>query len=337
MGMNRYFKLVCIHEDPEWYLREFLSGRARYGWSGRGCDLREIKKMEWATWTDVQRVAWSYSKFLAERIAVGHRIVIQMERPIRRFLIAEVVSPGYEFTPGDLDDFNHVLHVRPLTSKPIPINSKETTAALKHDLSKRGNYYEIYPEESIHELDALVEKISKGDIDLTAVRTDEDTLDATLRDIKTRTIREIHRKWPGKDFERFCAMLLHKIDYIEVKDLTDRGRGWDMLIRIINPLTQTILHDDVPVQCKNYEGGVDDFGPIDDLERCLENSDSPVAYLMILGQLSPKFMAELQIRQDALQKKRDRPTTFEIVSEDRIAEIYSAFVMSGLSQQRMIT
>ena len=32
--MVRYFKLVCRHEDPEWYLKEFLSGRARFGWSG---------------------------------------------------------------------------------------------------------------------------------------------------------------------------------------------------------------------------------------------------------------------------------------------------------------
>ena len=131
--MPRYFKLVCLHDDPQWYLEEFRQGRARYGWSGPGSNLRSIKARidagEWKNRTDDEVQAWSYTQFL----------------------IGEVIPPGYEFSPGDLDDFNHVLHITPITREAIPINSKAVTATLKHDLSKRGHYYEIYPEDSIRE------------------------------------------------------------------------------------------------------------------------------------------------------------------------------------------
>jgi Restriction endonuclease len=332
--MNRYFKLVCTHENPDWYLQEFLAGRVRFGWSGPGCDLREINRKNRATWSDDQRVTWSYTKFLVERIVPGDRVVVQTEQPIERFVVAEVIPPGCDYAPGDLDDFNHLLHARPLTPNPIPVNSNAITAALKHDLSKRGHYYEIYPEESIRELDALVDQVAANKVDLTAIRTDADTLDHTLRDTKRHIIREISRKWPGKDFERFCEMLLRKVDYIEVKELRDSGKGWDLLVRIVNPLTQTILLDDVPVQCKNYAGDVTSLAPIDDLDRCIRNSNSQVAYLFILGRLSEKFREALQIRQETLQKELDRPVSLEIVTEDRIAEIYATYVVRGLSGSR---
>jgi len=259
--MSRYFKLVCTHEIPDWYRQEFLAGRVRFGWSGPGCDLREIKRKEWTTWSDYQRVTWTYTKFLVERIKPGDRVVIQTEQPIERFFIAEVIQPGYEYAPGDLDDFNHLLHARPLTQSPIPINSSAITAALKHDLSKRGHYYEIYPEESIRELDALVELVAVDKVNFARIRTDADTLDHTWRDTKRDIIKAISRKWPGKDFERFCEMLLRRIEYIEVTERCDRGKGWDLLVRIINPLTRTILLDDVPVQCKNYTGNVTELTP----------------------------------------------------------------------------
>jgi hypothetical protein len=153
--MPRYFKLVCLHDDPQWYLEEFRQGRARYGWSGPGSNLRSIKARidagEWKNRTDDEVQAWSYTQFLIERVGIGDRVVVQTEQPIRTFLIGEVIPPGYEFSPGDLDDFNHVLHITPITREAIPINSKAVTATLKHDLSKRGHYYEIYPEDSIRE------------------------------------------------------------------------------------------------------------------------------------------------------------------------------------------
>lgn len=327
--MNRYFKLVCLSEKPEWYLEEFFAGRVRFGWSGPSSDLRYIREKrltDWDSLSNDQKVTWQYSQFLVERIVPGDRVVVQTEQPLRSFLIAEVVAPGYEFSPGDLDDFNHLLHSRPLTSRPIPINSIAVSAALKHDLSKRGNHYEIYPKDSVEELDHLVQKVDSDEIDLIKIRTDADTLDHTWRDTKRGIIREISRKWPSKNFERFCEALLRKIDNIEVKELRDNGKGWDLLIRIVNPITKTILLDDVPVQCKNFTGEVTSHAPIDDLARCVKNSGSHVAYLFILGQLSKTFLEELRVRQEVLVKELGRPVVFEVVNEDRIAEIYTAYL-----------
>lgn len=75
--MNRYFRLICTHEDPKWYIEEFRAGRVRFGWSDPGCDLREMHKKDWVTWSDDQRVTWSYSKFLVERVVPGDRVVVQ--------------------------------------------------------------------------------------------------------------------------------------------------------------------------------------------------------------------------------------------------------------------
>jgi hypothetical protein len=326
--MPRYFKLVCLHNDPSWYIQEFLSGRARFGWSGPGSDLRKIraKVNDRTEMSDEERITWRYTQFLSERIVPGNRLVVQTEQPLRRFLIGEVVAPGYDFAPGGLPDYNHVLHVRPLTQGPIPINSKAVTAALKHDLSKRGQYYEIYPEDSIYELNQLVERPASETSGLTSIRTDDDTLDETLQGIKGRIVREISRKWPAKDFERFCEFLCNQVDYIEIKKRQDTGKGWDLLLRIINPLTRTTLLDDVPVQCKNYSGDVDLKQPIDDLERCIRNSKSSIAYLFILGNLSHDFLHALEQRQESLGEELGHKVSFEVVDQDRIAELYAAFL-----------
>jgi hypothetical protein len=62
---------------------------------------------------------------------------------------------------------------------------------------------------------------------------------------------------------------------VEVIERSDRGKGWDLLIRILNPITGTPLLENVPVQCKNYSGEVSDFNAIDDLERSILHSKSP--------------------------------------------------------------
>ncbi len=324
--MHRYFKLVCLHEDAAWYTREFLSGRARFGWSAPGLDLRKIVMKNPSERSEDERVTWRYTGFLRERIEPGNRLVIQTEQPLQRFLIGEVIEPGYDFAPGDLEDFNHLLHAKPLTSEPIPINSKAVTAALKHDLSKRGQYYEIYDEDSISELDQIVDQLLLGTIELATIRTEDDTLDQTLRSIKRRIVDEISRKWPSKDFERFCELLCKQVGYIEIKTRQDTGKGWDLLLRIINPLTRTTLIDDVPVQCKNYSGEVNSEQAIDDLERCVRNSKSPVVYLFILGRLSQDFLHALWRRQVSLKKELNRDVSFELVDEDRIAELYATFL-----------
>jgi|GEM_PF-2066941 len=321
--MSRYFKLVCFH-DPGIILAEFLKGRARFGWSPPGTDLRLIQTKERASWSVQERVTWRYTNFLLQRIHAGDRIVVQAEQPMVSFLIGEVVEPGYEFS-GDWEDFNHVLHVRPLTADPIPLNSKEVSLALKHNLTKRGQYYEIYPEDSLRELDLIVEKAASKKLDLT-IRTEQDDRDRTLKATKEGIVHTISRQWPSKNFEKFCEMLCDAVEYIEVKERKDSGKGWDLRIRFVNPLTQTTLFDDVPLQCKNFDGEVVTTQPIDDLERSVTNSKSNLALLFILGDLTDEFLRALDERQAMLSRKLGRDITFEVIDKDRIAELYAAYI-----------
>lgn len=322
--MQRYFKLVCLHdEDPQFILRNFQEGRARIGWSPPNTDLRKIKNKKWDTLLEQERITWRYTQFLIERILPSHRIVIQRDQPIKDILIGEVIAPGYDFAPGDLDDFNHLLHVNPLTPEPISVNLKEVSLALKHDLSKRGHYYEIYSKESISELDLLVKKSIDKTLDLHSIRTDEVTQDQVSQLVKNRIIEIVSRNWPAKSFETFCGMLCKSISYIEVSEIKDSHKGWDLLIRILNPLTGKILLDNIPVQCKNYIGKVNIFDAIDDLERCIKNSRGDLAFLFILGDLTPEFQKHLQERQEQLSQELNRQVTLEVIDQVRIAELYA--------------
>jgi hypothetical protein len=250
--MPRYFKLVCLHNHPMFLLSEFSAGLVHFGWSPRGSDLRKIQTIGAASRTDQEKVTWRYTKFLVERIQAGDRVVVQIgaKQPIEEFVIGEVIEPGYDFAPGKSKDFNHLLHVRPLTPDPISVNSKDVGLGLKHDLSKRGHYYEVYPEASIRELDRLVDKATSRTLDR-AIRTDENSRDRTLTRAKEVLAGVISEHWPTQCFEKFCEMLCDSVENIEVKERKDRGKGWDLMVRLINPLTKTIALDDIPVQCKN--------------------------------------------------------------------------------------
>lgn len=58
---NRYFKLISTFEGREdWIISEFLAGRARYGWSPPGADLRDYLRgvKPWEEWPEDIRWAW---------------------------------------------------------------------------------------------------------------------------------------------------------------------------------------------------------------------------------------------------------------------------------------
>jgi len=117
-------------------------------------------------------------------------------------------------------------------------------------------------------------------------------------------------------------MLCNGIEYIQVKERKDQGKGWDLMVRLINPLTQTIVVDDIPVQCKNYTGPVTALEPINDLERCVRNTGSPLAFLFIMGDLTDEFRGNLLKRQEELSRELGREISFELIDQDRIAELY---------------
>ena len=266
-------------------------------------DLRILERK--TTLTAEEAIVWRYCQFLVRHIEVGDRIVMQFEQPMRQFVIGEVIEPGYDFADdgyrrddGSLD-FRHVLHVRPLTPTPIPLDCAEVTPALRNDLTKRGNYYEIYPKRSIRALQNLATRAGKGELDLSKKRSDALTLEETEKEIRCRTIRSISEQWPGKEFEKFVAHLCKNLPYVEVKEKRDTRKGWDLLVSVRNPLTGEILQDGIPIQCKNHTGRVEDDRPIEDLVRCIKNSRSEVAILFILGDLTDEYRRRLYLLRTA--------------------------------------
>jgi hypothetical protein len=107
-----------------------------------------------------------------------------------------------------------------------------------------------------------------------------------------------------------------------------------LLVRIVNPITQSILIDEVPVQCKNYTGEVHDKQPIDYLERSIRKAEveSSLALLFIVGDLTEDFRNAVLARQEHLSRELGRNITFEIIDQDRIAELYVQYMVRTLQK-----
>ena len=321
---RRYFKLVALH-DHDWLVQEFRGGRLRFGWSWPGSDLRSLR--EKSVLTENERITWRYTQFLTERLEAGDRLVCQFAQPMREFWLAEVVTKGYDFDANRREDFNHIVNIHPLTDIGISLNAQYIPGFLKHDLTKRGHYYQIYPEESIVCLEQLVEERPWESTLPNQRRREADEFDESRAKLIQDTIGAIRKRWKGKAFEILCEYLCQNTHNIEVRSRKDNRLGWDLMIRIVDPITGGILLDEVPVQCKNYEGIVEDKRPVEDLERCIQNSKSDTAYLFILGTLTPKFRRYLDQVQETLSKKLGRQITFRVIEEETIAELYLARII----------
>ncbi len=317
----RYFRLLATRTGREaWMLDEFLEGRVRFGWSPKGTDLHAIRRKEPGARSDQEKVTWTYTKFLIERIVKGDRIVLQLGRPLREFLIAEVTGE-YQVT-DDQDDFNHYLECEPLTPKPVPMHHEAIPNYLLHDLRKRGNYYEVYSENSKQALDRIVrERLWESSGNGNVRRIQNDLLE-TREQVLQRTARTISERWKAKDFEKFVAELLQTIPGVDVKEQKDKGKGWDMRISITDPISNSVIHELAPVQCKNYYSDVYTEKPFDDLDRCIGNSESSLAYLFILGNLPEEFDRKMALLESKLHEKLGRAVNLIVVDQERIAELY---------------
>ena len=147
-------------------------------------------------------------------------------------------------------------------------------------------------------------------------------LNRTRDELTRNAIQTIAKKWKGRDFETFINSLLARMIGIDVKLWGDSGKGWDFLIRIYDPITNEILIDDIPAQCKNYEGVVHTEKPIEDLERCVRNSESSLFYLFIIGDLSDEYTKKIYAKQEELSGELKRHIEFRVVDQNRIAELY---------------
>ena len=93
----------------------------------------------------------------------------------------------------------------------------------------------------------------------------------------------ISTRWPGKALETFAKELFEKIPGVGLFLIqVIAAKAGIFLIQYSGPLSDEYLHENVPVQCKNYSGDVDTDHPINDLKRSFRNSESTIAYLFIL-------------------------------------------------------
>jgi hypothetical protein len=301
--MANWYKLRSLYEGKEeWIVSELKQGRLHFGWSPPGSNLLELDKhsweeldkivLSWPEWEASGAYVYNQGKFLIKRIEIGDKIVVQTETPFENIYLFEVTE-GYQYSEVEQEEFNHILKGKLFNKIPISIYSPIVSNMLRHDLSKRGRYYQIYSDDSCSELEDLIEnKAWDAKLDN---RFNESEVNRMDDEILKKTIEIIQKRWPSKNFEVYVCELLKQLDGIDIKTNWDSHSGWDLTISIRDKLTGEILHDDVPVQCKNYIGIVETNKPIEDLERCFENSNADVdsAYLFILGDLSDEYFIRI--------------------------------------------
>jgi hypothetical protein len=325
-NMTRYFKYVSIRKgQEEWMQKEIKEGRARFGWSSPGSDLRLIQSKAPNTRTAGEKVVWRYTQFLVNRLKSGDRLIIQLNQPLRNFLIAEVVG-NYGSTDPQEKDFNHYIECKLLTESFINVESEAVSQSLRHHLSKRGHYYEIYDRETKEELNEIVKKsLQKNDQFLKAnqsPRSIDFERSALEESVIKQTYERISKKWPSAYFEKFVADLICSTPGLEVKNQGDTGKGWDLTMRMLDPIDGSVLHDDIPIQCKNYIGTVNTKKPLEDLERCIRNSNSSIAYLFIIGDLTEDFQKEFDERLEQLKNDFKKDVDWRIIGQEQIAKLY---------------
>jgi hypothetical protein len=332
--VSRWFKLCCFYEQhEEWMKRELTEGRLHFGWSPPGSDLRKLDRMTWEQcdklvigndeWQASGSEIYRTGQFLLNRIASNDRLAVQLAQPLREFYLFEVTD-GYDYPEKDREDFNHTLKGRLLSPKPIIYFSKYVTNALRHALSKRGKYYQIYPEEAIAELDEIVRSRLWNKDDLKDETSQSIEMMKFQEALVDRTVALIHQKWQSKYFEQFVSEVLGKLPGIELKVQGDSGYGWDLTITMRDVLTGEVLLDDIPVQCKNYEGSVSTSKPLEDLERAIKNSPEHVhtAYLVIVGELNEKFYHSLEALETKVQAELGREIEFRVIDQRQLARLY---------------
>ena len=335
--MSKWFKICCFNEGrEEWMKQELLEGRLHFGWSPPGSDLRRLGVMSWENrdklvlgneeWTATGSEIFRTGQFLLNRIASADRIAVQFAQPLREFYLFEVIE-GYDYPSKEQSDFNHILRGRPLAPSAITYFSKYVTNELRHALSKRGKYYQIYPEGALRELDEIVDN---------RLWTKDDLKDETSQSIEMmklqdavidRTVTLIQQKYQSKYFEQFVADVLKNLPGIELKARGDSGYGWDLTITIRDVLTGEVLLDDIPIQCKNYEGVVSTTKPFEDLERSIKNSPKHVktAYLVIIGDLTEKFYHSLEAFETRVRTELEREIEFRVIDQRQLARLYLRF------------
>ena len=322
--MRRYFKLVALYAGREqWLIDEFHKGRVHFGWGLLGTDLRVVRDIPRAERTEDQRSAWRHANFFLEKLEPGDRLVIQLAQPLREFLLAEVTGE-YCFTEPPEPDFNHYRECRPLTPSPVAVNN--VSFSLRHDLTKRGQYYQIYSPRSTQELDLAVEE-ELWRLPAGHPRSPiEDELEATRVEVVANTLAAISERWPAKDFETFVVRLVNSLPGVRVKKEGDNHKGWDLTLRITDPVTGEVLLDDIPAQCKNYKGTVKTLRPFEDLRRCIENSTAGCAYLFTLGDLDHGLQERIGLLQEELSREQGREIRLHVVGPERIAELYLRYM-----------
>lgn len=330
--MSNWFKLVCNNRDSEkWMIDELKEGKLRFGWSPPGSDLRILHEKDWNEldnitigndeWSESGRYIYNQSKFLLFRIQNNDRIIVQFTQPLREFYICEVTGEYY-CSGKEFKDFNHILPCKLIAENSIPLNSKYISNSLRHALTKRGKYYGIYPENAVKELNNLVDKKIWINKDLNDASSHEIEMDKTKDALIKNTIRLI-RNWESKHFESIMKDILNSVPTIEVKQDYDSGKGWDLLLKMEDPVTAAELYENIPVQCKNYSGDVNTEKPLDDIKRCFSNlKDISVAYIAILGDLTDDFWNRLRQTEKQLSAQLKREIRIRIIDQDQIAKLY---------------
>lgn len=323
--MANYYKLVALNDGKkDWMIEEIRKGRLRFGWSSKGMDLRVLKDKE--NKNPSEKIVWRMSQFIINRLKKDDILIVQLERPLRKFMVVKVVEVNkslYDFD-GTQDDFNHIIHCEPITYDEVDIESKYLSKSFRHDLTKRGHYYAIYNENTIDEIDKFINNRLWEKNDFNKKSNLEIELEKTKDKLIDDVIRYISNDWKSKDFEILVTKVFNAIDGVRAVN-RDSGKGWDIIVEIKNPIlnSQPI---EIPVQCKNYYGDVNTDRPIEDLERCVLKHESDIAYLVILGNLTNEFMKKIEKSKENMTSKIGKAVEYEIINERDFANLYLSVV-----------
>ncbi|GAA0866028.1 hypothetical protein [Paraclostridium tenue] len=323
--MVNYYKILALNSGKkDWMIDEIRQGRLRFGWSKKGNDLRVLANKKEKT--DEEKIAWRKAKFILEKLKKDDVLIVQLERPLRKFMVVKVVEVNgsiYDFD-GEQDDFNHIIYCKPITNNEVNIDSNYNSKIFKHDMTKRGSHYEIYNEDTIEEINYfIVHKIwEEPDFNVKSILQIE--LEKTHEKLVSDVVKLLANDWKSKDFDILVSKVFSAIDGADViiRELKD---DWDILLEIKNPILNS-KPIEIPVICKNYSGEINVEDTIRDLERCLREYSSNSVYLVMLGTLTEELVEAVEKSKENMIKELGKHIDYEIIDEREFANLYLSVV-----------
>ncbi|MCY4406461.1 MAG: restriction endonuclease [Rhodospirillaceae bacterium] len=265
-----WFTIFRTDENDGWLFEELIAGRLRQGWGAPGFGLLDPDgaRVEKTDWEQAYRSHWNgdpspkrfaiLSRML--EMGIGDVVVVPKMPESNQLTVARVAS-GYRFEhDGELEDFRHVVHVKPQSIRTFDYRADED-AYLVSGLFARANHRSAVsacgnPANPAH-VEAVLRLMKRPSCTSSMPREalSRAAIDDVLKEA-AESLRARIKGWNGQRFEEAVRQAFRDQGYEEKSRRRFDGQGGDADMVVAPPANphSMFLPGEIAVQVKWKQG-----------------------------------------------------------------------------------